>query len=167
MSVTINSGYNWIFYSNYLLGLEAEVSNGKKITHQYDPINWGSEWRADINYIANLRLKIGRIYENQTLYYVTAGPAMSDLRYHAKYIIDDPYPISIQKTNFGLSYGLGIENKIYNNSSLKLEYMLTTLNSASRPYPNPDGIGCFYDSCEGPSFKTKTSSIRIGYNYYF
>jgi hypothetical protein len=51
---------------------------------------------------------------------------------------------------------------------MKLEYILTDLDSVSKPYPNQAGSGClFYSDCRGPSWKTKISSIRIGYNYHF
>jgi len=169
----INAGYNWISNKSYLLGLEAEVSNG-------NTQKWRSKWRSDIltssfvqaraDYIANLRLKAGTIYEGKNIFYVTAGPAMAKAKYSAGYD-DGTYPISINKTVYGLSYGLGVERQIDDKGSIKLEYMLTDLDSKSKPYPNEDGTGCLsdpdYHDCRGPSWKTKTSSIRIGYNYHF
>jgi opacity protein-like surface antigen len=162
---TISAGYNWIFDKNYLFGLEAEASSGKKIVHSstYQTTEWG----ADINYIANLRLKAGTIHEDKNLFYVTAGPAMAKAKYSARFYDDGSYPISINKTVYGLSYGVGVERQIDDKTSMKLEYMLTDLDSKSKPYPNEDGTGCFYTSCIGPSWKTKISSIRIGYNYHF
>jgi opacity protein-like surface antigen len=162
---TISTGYNWIFDKNYLFGLEAEASNGKKIVHS--STFQGSEWGADINYIANLRLKAGTIHEDKNLFYVTAGPAMAKAKYSVGYTYGG-FPISINKTVYGLSYGVGVERQIDDKTSMKLEYMLTDLNSASKPYPEDDGTGCWYeDDCAGPSWKTKISSIRIGYNYHF
>ena len=163
---TISAGYNWIFDKNYLFGLEAEASSGKKIVHSstYQTTEWG----ADINYIANLRLKAGTIHEDKNLFYVTAGPAMAKAKYSAGSYDDGNYPISINKTVYGLSYGVGVERQIDDKTSMKLEYMLTDLDSKSKPYPESgDGTGCFYPSCVGPSWKTKISSIRIGYNYHF
>ena len=93
---TISTGYNWIFDKNYLFGLEAEASNGKKIVHSSTFA--GSEWGADINYIANLRLKAGTIHEDKNLFYVTAGPAMAKAKYSAGSYDDGNYPISINKT---------------------------------------------------------------------
>jgi opacity protein-like surface antigen len=161
---TISTGYNWIFDKNYLFGLEAEASSGKKIVHS--STYQASEWGADINYIANLRLKAGTIHEDKNLLYVTAGPAMAKAKYSAGYDGGD-YPISINKTVYGLSYGVGVERQIDNKTSMKLEYMLTDLDSKSKPYPERDGTGCYYEDCAGPSWKTKISSIRIGYNYHF
>jgi opacity protein-like surface antigen len=168
---TISTGYNWIFDKNYILGLEAEASSGKKIVHSSTTVN--SEWGADINYIANLRLKAGTIHEDKNLFYVTAGPAMAKAKYSAGYS-NGNYPISINKTVYGLSYGVGVERQIDDKTSMKLEYMLTDLDSKSKPYPNEDGTGCWYPdestdfpNCSGPSWKTKISSIRIGYNYHF
>jgi opacity protein-like surface antigen len=164
---TISTGYNWIFDKNYLFGLEAEASSGKKIVHSSTKPGFAtSEWGADINYIANLRLKAGAIHEDKNLFYLTAGPAMAKAEYSAGFTRGD-YPISINKTVYGLSYGVGVERQIDDKTSMKLEYMLTDLNSASKPYPNSDGTGCHYPSCVGPSWKTKISSIRIGYNYHF
>jgi opacity protein-like surface antigen len=173
---TISTGYNWIFDKNYILGLEAEASSGKKIVHSSTTQN--SEWGADINYIANLRLKAGTIHEDKNLFYVTVGPAMAKARYSARYTDggrslgfdgDGEFPISINKTVYGLSYGVGVERQIDDKTSMKLEYMLTDLDSKSKPYPGSgDGTGCAYPpSCVGPSWKTKISSIRIGYNYHF
>jgi opacity protein-like surface antigen len=161
---TISAGHNWIFDKNYLLGLEAEASSGKKIVHSSTP--QASEWGAEINYIVNLRLKAGTIHEDKNLFYVTAGPAMAKAKYSA--VLDNEnYPISFSKTVYGLSYGVGVERQIDDKGSIKLEYMLTDLNSASKPYPEYDGVGCWYADCRGPSWKTKISSIRIGYNYHF
>jgi opacity protein-like surface antigen len=178
---TISTGYNWIFDKNYILGLEAEASSGKKIVHSSTTQN--SEWSADINYIANLRLKAGTIHEDKNLFYVTVGPAMAKARYSARYFDagvkmlfsgDGEFPISINKTVYGLSYGVGVERQIDDKTSMKLEYMLTDLDSKSKPYPESgDGTGCSYprdgvtENCIGPSWKTKISSIRIGYNYHF
>jgi opacity protein-like surface antigen len=101
--------------------------------------------------------------------YVTAGPAMAKAKYSVGYTYDEPpdFPISINKTVYGLSYGVGVERQIDDKASVKLEYMLTDLNSKSKPYPQEDGTGCWYADCRGPSWKTKISSIRIGYNYHF
>ncbi len=165
----ISAGHNWIFDKNYLLGLEAEaeVSGGKKIVHRSTAVE--SEWSADINNIVNLRLKAGTIHEDKNLFYVTAGPAMAKAKYNVGYTYSEPpdYPISINKTVYGLSYGVGVERQIDDKASMKLEYMLTDLNSKSKPYPEEDGTGCWYADCRGPSWKTKISSIRIGYNYHF
>jgi len=140
----------------------------KKIVHSSTKPGFAtSEWGADINYIANLRLKAGTIHEDKNLFYVTAGPAMAKAKYSAGSYDDGSYPISINKTVYGLSYGVGVERQIDDKTSMKLEYMLTDLNSESKPYPNSDGTGCYYPSCVGPSWKTKISSIRIGYNYHF
>jgi len=170
---TISTGYNWIFDKNYLFGLEAEASSGKKIVHSSTKPGFAtSEWGADINYIANLRLKGGTIREDKNLFYLTVGPAMAKAKYSAGFT-SGVHPISINKTVYGLSYGVGVERQIDDKSSMKLEYMLTDLNSESKPYPNSDGTGCYYPrdgvtaNCIGPSWKTKISSIRIGYNYHF
>ena len=166
---TISTGYNWIFDKNYLFGLEAEASSGKKIVHSSTKPGFAtSEWGADINYIANLRLKAGTVHEDKNLFYLTVGPAMAKAEYSAGFTRGD-YPISINKTVYGLSYGVGVERQIDDKTSMKLEYMLTDLDSKSKPYPESgDGTGCYYPpSCVGPSWKTKISSIRIGYNYHF
>ena len=168
---TISTGYNWILDKNYLFGLEAEASSGKKIVHSSTKDGFAtSEWGADINYIANLRLKAGTIHEDKNLFYVTAGPAMAKAKYSAIRNTIFPFPISIDKTVYGLSYGVGVERQIDDKTSMKLEYMLTDLDSKFNPYPNTDGTGCYvgYGDCRlGPSWKTKISSIRIGYNYHF
>jgi hypothetical protein len=109
---TISTGYNWIFDKNYLFGLEAEASSGKKIVHSSTKPGFAtSEWGADINYIANLRLKAGTIHEDKNLFYLTAGPAMAKAEYSAGFTRGD-YPISINKTVYGLSYGVGVERQI-------------------------------------------------------
>jgi opacity protein-like surface antigen len=166
---SVSAGYNWISNQSYLLGLEAEVSNGYSKTWRGTDNYYGdppTKVKSNIDYIANLRLKAGTIYEGKNLFYVTAGPAMAKAKYSAGYD-DESYPISINKTVYGLSYGVGVERQIDDKGSIKLEYMLTDLDSKSKPYPTWDGTGCYYEDCRGPSWKTKTSSIRIGYNYHF
>ena len=165
----ISAGYNWIFNQSYLLGLEAEISNGSsQELRNFDNTYFSSK----LDYITNLRIKLGTIYEGKNLLYVTAGPAMAKTKYNFflgdnNYAEGENYPISINKTVYGLSYGVGVERQIDDKGSIKLEYMLTDLNSASKPYPEYDGVGCWYADCRGPSWKTKISSIRIGYNYHF
>jgi opacity protein-like surface antigen len=173
---SVSAGYNWISNQSYLLGLEAEVSNGYSKTWRGTDNYYGdppTKVKSNIDYIVNLRLKAGIIHEGKNLFYVTAGPAMAKAKYSAGYD-DGTFPISINKTVYGLSYGIGVERQIDDKGSIKLEYMLTDLDSKSKPYPNYDGTGCYEDppgtkyyDCRGPSWKTKTSSIRIGYNYHF
>jgi opacity protein-like surface antigen len=165
---SISAGYSWIFNQSYLLGLEAEISNGSSQALRNPDDTY---FNSKLDYITNLRLKLGTIYEGKNLLYVTAGPAMAKAKYNFflgdYYEEGENYPISINKPVYGLSYGVGVERQIDDKGSIKLEYMLTDLDSKSKPYPTLDGTGCFYEDCRGPSWKTKTSSIRIGYNYHF
>jgi opacity protein-like surface antigen len=171
---TVSAGNNWIFNKNYLLGVEAEISSGhnqKWNSPKYDV--WTTHLQENINYIANFRLKAGTIYEDKSLFYLTLGPTIADAKYRAFYSYDDgspdDYRISINKKVYGLNYGVGVERQIEDKGSMKLEYILTDLDSVSKPYPNQTGSGCsvIYSDCRGPSWKTKISSIRIGYNYHF
>ena len=170
---TISAGNNWIFNKNYLLGVEAEISSGHN--QKWNSPKYGGVWtpqlQENINYIANFRLKAGAIYEDKSLFYLTLGPTIADAKYRAFYSNDNgntDWPISINKKVYGLNYGVGVERQIEDKGSMKLEYILTDLDSVSKPYPQQDGTGCFYtDDCRGPSWKTKISSIRIGYNYHF
>jgi opacity protein-like surface antigen len=169
---TISAGNNWIFNKNYLLGVEAEISSGHN--QKWNSPKYGGVWtpqlQENINYIANFRLKAGAIYEDKSLFYLTLGPTIADAKYRAFYSNDNgntDWPISINKKVYGLNYGVGVERQIEDKGSMKLEYILTNLDSASKPYPNLAGSGCFYTDCRGPSWKTKISSIRIGYNYHF
>ena len=173
---TISAGNNWIFNKNYLLGVEAEISSGHNQKWN-SPVkgtggNDTSHLQENINYIANFRLKAGTIYEDKSLFYLTLGPTIADAKYRAFYSYDngdpDNWRTSINKKVYGLNYGVGVERQIEDKGSMKLEYILTDLDSASKPYLQKDGTGCFYtDDCRGPSWKTKISSIRIGYNYHF
>ena len=169
---TINAGNNWIFNKNYLLGVEAEISSGhnQKWNSPKSDV-YTPQLQENINYIANFRLKAGAIYEDKSLFYLTLGPTIADAKYRAFYIYDngdpDNWRISINKKVYGFNYGVGVERQIEDKGSMKLEYILTNLDSASKPYPNLAGSGCFYTDCRGPSWKTKISSIRIGYNYHF
>ena len=168
---TISAGNNWIFNKNYLLGVEAEISSGhnQKWNSPKSDV-YTPQLQENINYIANFRLKAGAIYEDKSLFYLTLGPTIADAKYRAFYSNDNgntDWPISINKKVYGLNYGVGVERQIEDKGSMKLEYILTDLDSVSKPYPQQDGTGCFYTDCRGPSWKTKISSIRIGYNYHF
>jgi len=171
----VSAGNNWVFNRNYLLGFEAEISSGydqkwKSANYNGQPTSDRSNLQEDINYIANLRIKAGTVYEDKNLLYLTAGPTIANAKYHAFYsggAVEGEYPISIDKKVYGLSYGVGIERQIDDKGSLKLEYMLTDLDSQSKPYVNSSGSQCHYADCRGPSWKTKISSIRLGYNYHF
>jgi opacity protein-like surface antigen len=160
---TINAGYNWIVDKIYLLGLETEFSSGND--QQWESNRQGSKIKSDTKFVTNLRLKFG-IIQNNNLYYASAGPAVADIKYNALWN-NDEYPINISKTLYGISYGAGVERQVDSKGSIKFEYIITDLNSTSKPYPEYDGTGCWYGSCVGPSWKNKISSIRIGYNYHF
>ena len=169
---TISAGNNWIFNKNYLLGVEAEISTGhNQKWNSPKKDNYTTHLQENINYIANFRLKAGTIYEDKSLFYLTLGPTIADAKYRAFYSYDDgspdDYRISINKKVYGLNYGVGVERQIEDKGSMKLEYILTDLDSVSQPYPLDDGTGCLYSDCRRPSWKTKISSIRIGYNYHF
>ena len=159
---TVNAGYNWIVDKIYLLGLETEFSSGND--QQWETKNQNNKIKSDTKFVTNLRLKFG-IIQNNDLYYASAGPAMADIKYNALW--SDEYPININKTLYGINYGAGVERQVDSKGSIKFEYIITDLNSTSKPYPEYTGDGCWYGSCIGPSWKTKISSIRLGYNYHF
>jgi opacity protein-like surface antigen len=159
---TVNAGYNWIVDNIYLLGLETEFSSGND--QQWETKNQNNKIKSDTKFVTNLRLKFG-IIQNNNLYYASAGPAMADIKYDALW--SNEYPININKTLYGINYGAGVERQVDSKGSIKFEYIITDLNSTSKPYPEYTGDGCWYGSCIGPSWKTKISSIRLGYNYHF
>jgi len=159
---TVNAGYNWIVDNIYLLGLETEFSSGND--QQWETKNQNNKIKSDTKFVTNLRLKFG-IIQNNNLYYASAGPTMADIKYDALW--SNEYPININKTLYGINYGAGVERQVDSKGSIKFEYIITDLNSTSKPYPEYTGDGCWYGSCIGPSWKTKISSIRLGYNYHF
>jgi len=166
-------GYNYQFWTSWLLGVEADVqySSIKKNSAvdisgvpAFDPSTTTVEHKMD--WFGTARLRAGYIPWEPLLIYVTGGLAVghvedtADIAFPA---IPQDYAGSASKVKFGWTAGAGIEWAFLANWTAKVEYLYYNLGD------NTVDIG----TVTGPlatasaTFPAKGSIGRIGVNYRF
>lgn len=118
-------GHNYMI-DNIMLGFEADAGIGD-LGEGADKNNSYNDWSAfDIDWDAHLRARAGFVY-NTTLFYVAGGLAV------AKVAVDDTdsgYG-GDNATHFGWTIGAGIEQKITEHLTARIEYLYDDYGSES------------------------------------
>ncbi|MEG3641264.1 outer membrane protein [Magnetococcus sp. PR-3] len=132
----------WIF------GLESDLSLGNiQGTHM---TSIGLIAETNVDYIATLRPRVGRLFGN-TLAYATTGIAFS--RMEAEFQGNPP---SDKKTHTGFTVGAGLEHRLSSKLSVKGDWLYTNFNS--KVYSASGGQA---------SLDPDGHLLRVGLNYSF
>ena len=120
----VQAGYNYVFPSRFLLGIEGDVSVAEffeegTITRR--PTTLDSEVSHQVDYIATLRARFGYVFGN-TMVYGTGGFATALTRY-----LEEPGPViprdKILRQHFGWSAGAGAEFALSPDWTARVEYL--------------------------------------------
>ena len=159
------AGYNKTFSNNILIGVEADYdyrnASKKSIELEYGILDNDYTTKSKINTSASLRAKLGLIFNNKTLAYITGGYAGADIKttYNSDY---EEFPGTSSNTQWhnGYTLGLGAEHYINDKISAKAEYRYADFGekNASVAIEEYFNYRQNYD---------KENSIRIGLNYHF
>jgi outer membrane immunogenic protein len=162
----VTAGYNWQTQSNFVLGVEGDISFGRIGGDAFLPQNFGSPFNPNDtmgefhqSWLATARVRLGwssMAMGNPTLWYVTGGAAWSDGNRH----IFNGTVNSVVSDNVhtGWTVGAGVEHKISNHWSLKAEALYVDLGKQSY-----QGSG----SSVVTDVKLTDTLFRVGVNYGF
>jgi outer membrane immunogenic protein len=139
-------GYNWQSHQ-FVYGVEADIS-GADIGVSETLVVPGAVLNASasIDWLATFRGRVGVLVQPNLLLYGTAGLAIVNAEAHASVSSVGLGTISVSEsdTETGLVYGVGLEGKLTDNMSLRLEYL---------GFGNLDKVGDFGIVRAGVNFK--------------
>ena len=132
----IYAGYNWLLDNNVLLGVEGEynwVSADDSVS--FGNVEWG--WGADVkqDWDASLRLRSG-VVVGDYLPYVTAGVAWAGVEVHGWR--SNGVVSNHDETLTGWTVGAGVEKKINENLTARIQYRYTDYGDESWDIPDGD-----------------------------
>src|SRR5262249_49281679 len=140
-------GYNWQS-QRFVYGLEADISAADiGISETFVVPGAVLNASATIDWLATVRGRVGMLVQPNLLLYGTLGLAIvhAEARASVNAIGFTPLGIEESRTDTGLVYGLGVESKLNERLSARLEYL---------GFGNLDRIGDF-------------GIVRVGLNYKF
>lgn len=144
-AASILAGYNWQMGAT-VLGVEADLGTGDLGT---STATGAGTLGSELNWISSVRARAGFLMMPALLLYATAGVAWADMEFSLP-------GGSASDVFFGYQVGGGAELAVTPNSSLRLEYVYTDLDSASLSHA---GLSNTYD----PEFHT----VRAGFAFKF
>jgi outer membrane immunogenic protein len=156
--VGIQTGANWQF-GHAVIGYESEYnyadvrSNGGGL--------WGGAMTSRLNWYGAERLKFGYAF-GRLLPYVTGGLAYGQIRASGNdSLAGFVFPTTASSWQAGWTVGAGLEYAVWQNISVKAEYLYSRLNG-----PNGSSIGFpnAYRIFEGRGFETHIARVGINYN---
>jgi opacity protein-like surface antigen len=159
-------GYSWT-KNNILWGLEADldyaaIGGTNSVTFSPYPYLLNHSVTQQLNALATVRGKLGKVVSNTLLPYVTAGVAFSNtemtygqtIAYLSYPLLESTYRNSLFMTNWVA--GAGLEYAVSNHMSYKLEYLYLDLGNQSM-----DTDYYAVDSAFA------SNVVRLGINYHF
>jgi opacity protein-like surface antigen len=154
---------------NFLYGIEAELDNlnasGENNGHFADGIDAGYPIKTKYRHAMSLKGRLGYIFnENSTLVYTSVGGTIAKL--NTKFYNEsgsaavDDYTRNIR----GWTVGLGVEQFISDQLSIKTEYRHTRFKKLI--FTNTTYSGCTDPACDD-TINARNNSFRLGFTYYF
>jgi len=181
----LHAGYNWQFAPSWVGGIEADWSwtDAKgSFTQSWVSIlgpavrptaltsmSMGPDW------IATVRGRIGYLVTPSALLYFTGGAAWADVKYSASANNEPGRPdryltsASFSRTASGYVLGTGLEWALWNNWSIRAEYLFYHLNTSATVAVSPTDTVLF-PAPLGSRFSwsdTDLHSVRVGGSYRF
>ena len=121
----VQAGYNWQS-QQYVYGIEADISladiGASGSASACDPSFGCVTARAEgsIDWLATIRGRFGVLVQPNLLLYGTAGLAIVHGEGHASV---GSFHTSVSETDTGFVYGVGVENKLSDTMSVRVEYL--------------------------------------------
>jgi len=151
-------GYNHVFPSGFLLGIEGDVSFPEFFEDgviSRRPTTLDTEVTRQVDYIARLRARFGYVFGN-TMVYGTGGFATAQARY-----LETPGLILPQdkflRQHVGWSAGAGAEFALAPDWTARVEYLYDRFNRTSGTFPSGAAVASDFD----------LHTLRLGLNHFF
>jgi len=169
-------GYNWQI-KNIVFGLEADFESFKQSsslagsgidsTGNVLTVNnqVGSTW------LATIRPRVGYVWD-RTLIYATGGVAFTNLKYTqtmATGLVNASGTQTVSQTKTGWTAGAGVEYALWNNWSVRAEYLYLQFSglSGTGVLMEGDGLGTNSNVFTGSTGTLHDNVVRAGLNYRF
>ncbi len=153
----INAGYNWQFATNWVLGIEADISwTGVNQTFNF---NAGSAVGSKLDYLGTVRGRFGYAFD-RALLYATGGFAYGRVKNFATFDSSTAYTLATSKTQTGWTAGGGLEYAFSHNWTGRVEVLYVDLGNTEGTAPGNTS------SCRF-GFKNQYTVGRFGLNYKF
>lgn len=169
----LTAGYNWQLGSNFVVGLEADISTGAKSSetvtfYSGDGVTWASKW----DWLATVRGRAG-LAVDKTLVFVTGGVAVAKAEYDATYFNPTPADRASKSGNLtGLVIGAGVEHMFTKNLTFKAEYLRVAMPKKSACWADASTGVCYdpgnvSDNDDSVHWTSSADIFRVGVNYKF
>lgn len=164
--VGVQSGVSWQLSNNVVVGYESEF-NYTGVESNNSGGFGGLALNSDLRWFGAERLRFGYAF-GRLLPYITGGLAYGQLHTNGVYNAGGLlFPTSVSHWQAGWTVGAGVEYALFNNISVKAEYLYTSLqgtNGSSVGY-NAAALGfpSAYRTFVGNGFDTHIA--RVGVNY--
>lgn len=160
----IFAGYNWALDNNMLIGVEADYDfrNADDTEFQKDAGVTDTDYpvMTDLKAAASLRARLGYLFNDKTMGYITAGYAAAKVK-RTFNDITVPAAQSSTKWQDGWTAGIGVEHVVMDRMSLRAEYR----------YADYGDKTVSTDPLFGPDYTEEQNydeqSIRVGISYQF
>lgn len=159
-----NVGYNYQFPSNWVIGIEADIS-GTSLNNSADPFFGVATFSSRLDALATVRARLGYAFD-RALLYATGGWAVG----HVKNSVTSPFfcgkgttcLFSSEKWKSGWTAGGGLEYALSRNTwTVRVEALYVDLGKTTIDAPNVGNSGCRF------GFKNHYLIGRLGLNYKF
>ena len=168
-------GYNYQFSPNWVAGLEADfmgasISGSQAINTNvvgFFPGSFTSSQKLD--FLGTVRGRIGFTPADRWLAYVTGGLAYGDVQYNLNFAFpgsNDFHSINTSSTNIGWTIGGGLEWAIWQNWSLRAEYLYVDLGNQTFTSV-PSGRAANLATTLTETFENKYNIVRAAVNFRF
>ncbi len=166
-------GFNYQF-GNVVAGLEGDFTWGSDKTGQHTDVTGAGDLIGEyynVKWMASIRPRVGWLMNDDTLFYVTGGPAW--MKGEMEDIITSQ---KVSKTHFGYAIGGGMEHALTENIHLRAEYMFSSYNKKDYVFTCPGGgAGCADPNGDGDDGYRATArndmdqfhTFRIGVTWNF
>jgi outer membrane immunogenic protein len=145
-------GWNSMLTPNWLLGTEADFSFGSIKDNALDPS--GNNVEGKINAFGTARTRLGYVFDNRSLLYVTGGVAWA----HNRVNLSGPAgPETVGEYHVGWAVGGGWEYAFDPRWSMKIEYLYSDLGKWRERTS--------FTTNDGTRGDLTLSTVKIGFNY--
>jgi outer membrane immunogenic protein len=165
--VGVQSGVNWQLPNNIVLGYESDY-NYTGVNSNNSGNYAGLALNSDLRWWGAERLRFGYAF-GRLLPYITGGLAYGQMHTNGVYNAGGLlFPTSTSHWQAGWTVGAGVEYGLFNNVSVKAEYLYSSLQGTSGSSVGISSLSfapVAYRTFVGTSFDTHIA--RVGVNYHF
>ncbi len=181
-------GYNWQFYTNFVIGVEADIqgvaSNTGSIntfgvvpssfaTRGVDSISTFGNDSSRLDYLGTVRGRVGWLFTPTLMIYGTGGLAYGGVTTNSSLVTAHSLPSgsaatsAFADTRVGWTAGGGVEWMFWPNWSAKVEYLYYDLGTITSSAVSVEPTGPLWGYTAQTQKRFDGNLVRAGLNYHF